>query len=261
VLSERATVVLLHSSAGSARQWDALAQALAPRAEVHAIDLHGHGARADWPASQAMSLADEAALALPILERSSAVHLVGHSYGAAVALKLATLQPDRVRSVSVFEPVLFRLLLDHQGGTRTARDVIEVAQVIDERVAIGHHASAARRFVDFWGGAGAWARLSARAQASTAARMRSVARHFHALFDESALQARLSALAPKMLCLTGGQTVAATRHIGALLRWMLPGAQHEVLPGMGHMGPVTHAAHVNRCLLDFLHHQGVSSAA
>ena len=35
---------LLRSSAASARQWDALAAALAGRYRVHALDLHGHGA-------------------------------------------------------------------------------------------------------------------------------------------------------------------------------------------------------------------------
>jgi hypothetical protein len=49
VVSGRETIVTLQSSASSARQWDALALALAPHASVQVIDVHGHGARADWP--------------------------------------------------------------------------------------------------------------------------------------------------------------------------------------------------------------------
>ena len=43
--ASRPVVVLLHSSASSARQWDALAQALEPQFQVHAVDLFGHGRR------------------------------------------------------------------------------------------------------------------------------------------------------------------------------------------------------------------------
>jgi pimeloyl-ACP methyl ester carboxylesterase len=44
----RPTIVLLHSSASSARQWERLADRLRDRFYVHAVDLHGHGARTAW---------------------------------------------------------------------------------------------------------------------------------------------------------------------------------------------------------------------
>jgi pimeloyl-ACP methyl ester carboxylesterase len=245
-------VVLLHSSAASARQWDALGARLAGAFDVHAIDLHGHGARADWAAAQPMTLADEAALAQPLLEGADAVHLVGHSYGGAVALELASLWPEHVRSVSVYEPVLFRLLFDRQGDAPAAREVAAVAQDVDACVARGLLAAAAQRFVDFWSGAGAWSRLGERAQASIAARMGSVAQHFHALFADAALAARLPALRMPLQVLSGERTPEATRRIGALLRTLWPDARHETLPGMGHMGPMTHGEAVNGRVVAFL---------
>ena len=40
-------------------------------------------------------------------------HLIGHSYGGMVALQLAAqAQPQRVRSLSLFEPIAFHLLPD-----------------------------------------------------------------------------------------------------------------------------------------------------
>ena len=110
---QRETVVLLHSSAASARQWDALAERLRPRFEVHAIDLHGHGRQAPWRGDRPLSVHDEAALALPAIERAGAVHLVGHSYGAAVALHLAAARPSRVGSLALYEALPFRLLAEH----------------------------------------------------------------------------------------------------------------------------------------------------
>jgi pimeloyl-ACP methyl ester carboxylesterase len=114
-----ASVVTLHASASSARQWQPLAAALAPRFRVHAIDLHGHGERSPWRGARALSLADEAALVAPVLSREGDVHLVGHSYGGAVALKVASMYPQHVRSVTVYEPVMFRWLVGGAGdGSR-----------------------------------------------------------------------------------------------------------------------------------------------
>jgi pimeloyl-ACP methyl ester carboxylesterase len=47
--------------------------------------------------------------------------------------------------------------------------------------------------------------------------------------------------------------VGAAQQIARLLRVALPDAQHETLPGLGHMGPLTHAGVVNARVLQFLH--------
>ena len=112
------TVVLLHSSASSARQWQPAVAALQAHFSVHAIDFHGHGARPDWQGGAAMTLADEVALVEPLLEQAGGAHLIGHSYGGAVALKLATRLPALVRSVVAYEPVLFGLLHGDAGSRR-----------------------------------------------------------------------------------------------------------------------------------------------
>jgi pimeloyl-ACP methyl ester carboxylesterase len=64
-----------------------------------------------------------------------------------------------------------------------------------------------------------------------------------------------------MLMMSGADTVASTRRIAALLRQGLPRARHDVLPGMGHMGPVTHAELVNDRVVAFLRQQARPPAA
>ena len=54
-----------------------------------------------------LTLADEAAPAIPALEKAGGAHVVGHSYGGAVALKLATMRPRLVRSIVVYERCCF----------------------------------------------------------------------------------------------------------------------------------------------------------
>lgn len=250
---QQPTVVLFHSSASSARQWNALVQALQPRFRVHAVDLYGHGRQAPWAGPRGLTLADEAALALPVIEAAGGAHLVGHSYGGAVALHLALTRPALVHSVSVYEPVLLRMLCDHDRHSAATRELVDVAGFVRKQVRDeGDALVAAQRFVDYWSGDGAWGRLDEKAQDSVAGRMPLVAQHFDALLDDPVLPARLARLAMPLLALTGERSTAAARRVGALLKLMLPQARHETIDGLGHMGPVTHAAQVNARVVDFV---------
>lgn len=238
------TVVLLHSSASSGRQWEALAGRLRPAFDVHALDLRGHGSAAAWRGERGLTLDDEAALVLPIVDAARApVHLVGHSYGGALALHLAARRRDRVRSVAVYEPVLFGLLARIEPQGAAAREAFDLAGRVHALVRVGQCRAAAAAFVDYWTGGSSWARLAADRQASLAARMDTVAQHFDALRRERFDLDRLEGL--PLLCLSGSRSPAAAQHIAALLRDQLPRARHEVLDGLGHMGPITDADRVN----------------
>jgi pimeloyl-ACP methyl ester carboxylesterase len=77
-----------------------------------AVDLYGCERSPDWPGDQPLSLADEVALLEPVLAATGArFHLIGHSYGGGVALKVALAHPGWLASLVVFEPVLFSLLM------------------------------------------------------------------------------------------------------------------------------------------------------
>lgn len=250
--ADRQTVILLHSSAASARQWDALAERLRASFDVQAIDLHGHGQQAGWSGERPLSVHDDAALALPMLERAGGAHLIGHSYGAAVALHLAAVRPARVRSLAVYEPVLFRLLADHEPQGGAAREAFELAAAMRMLVSAGQAAAAAERFVDYWSGASAWASLAPHRQRAVVSRMPVVVQHFDTLHAQALPMAPLRRLSAPVLCLAGARSTAAALRIAGMLRDLLPGAAHETLPGLGHMGPITHAPLVNDRLLRFL---------
>jgi pimeloyl-ACP methyl ester carboxylesterase len=254
----RDLVIALHCSGGSARQWRALAQRLEPTYRFVAVDLHGHGVQPPWPAERAMTLADEAALIAPLLAPALSaerprVHLIGHSYGGAVALKVASLQPDRVHSVAVYEPTMFRLLADDPASAAEAEEIEEVAAAMQRSRTAGDDLRAAQRFIDYWSGRGTFARLPEARRLAAALHVPSLATHWRALFGEQALSIALPRLPMPALVLTGADTVPTTWRIGQRLRGLLPRARHEVLPGLGHMGPVTQAAMVNERLVAFLH--------
>jgi pimeloyl-ACP methyl ester carboxylesterase len=249
-------VVLLHSSGSSGRQWDALANSLQGRFHTHAVDVHGHGRTSAWPHPRRLRLEDDAALVEPLLHAApDGIHLVGHSYGGGVALKLATMFPEQVLSVTVYEPVLFRLLFDYHPRDRTATEVAMVGASIRNWLDLGYADRAAARFVDYWSGDGAWAAMPAEHQSVIASRMPAVAAHFHALFDDTMDMAALQQLEVPVLSLTGAGTRPTTRRLAELLRVALPRARHLILDGMGHMGPLTHANVVNRHIATFLDRQ------
>src|SRR5689334_21037331 len=91
----RTAVVLLHSSGSSPRQWDALVEKLQQRFRPLAVELDG---------------GDDEARVGATLERLGGAHVVGHSYGGAVALMVASRRPTLVESLALYEPVLFRAL-------------------------------------------------------------------------------------------------------------------------------------------------------
>ncbi len=88
-------ILLLHGLASSRRFWDLVVPALAGHA-VLALDQRGHGDsdRPDGPYDGATVVAD-ALTALDALGLSRVV-VVGHSWGASTALRLAATAPERV---------------------------------------------------------------------------------------------------------------------------------------------------------------------
>ncbi|MGN6243516.1 MAG: alpha/beta fold hydrolase [Motilibacteraceae bacterium] len=97
----RATVLLLHGLASQRRFWNLVAPRVAAGGyDVVALDQRGHG-DADRPPSgpyDVATCADDAVAALDALGVRRAV-VVGHSWGAWVALTLAARHPERVQAV------------------------------------------------------------------------------------------------------------------------------------------------------------------
>ena len=256
--SDPATVICLHSSGSSGRQWSALRTQLEPGIRVLAPDLHGHGAAPIWHGFDEDIVAADAARIARLAESVPGdTHLVGHSYGGAIALRVALCHPERVASVVVYEPVLFRLLFDYHGRRRPAAEVIELTMEMRRCLhSGGDETVAAMRFVDYWGGAGTWQRLSAGAQAGITRRTRVIAAHFAALANDGPRLADYRSLRSPVLFLAGSEMRAPLRRIRELLLFTLPNATADTMSPMGHMGPITHASAVAHRIARFIAERG-----
>ena len=237
-------VVLLHSSASSGAQWRALMGRLAGRYRVIAPDLYGYGGTANWAGRGEFRLEHEAQIVCALLGRAGEpVHLVGHSFGGAVALHVARTRPDLLASLTLIEPVAFHLL---QGQDETAfAEIEEVADGVAHALASGDYLGGIARFVDYWSGPGAWAGIPAEKRPGFAARLGKVALDFHATFNEPASLRDFAGLALPTLLLQGTCSPLPTRRICELLAAVLPDGQLTRIEDAGHMAPLTHRDRVN----------------
>ena len=104
-------VVCLHANASTSAQWRDLIELLDSDFHVLAADSYGAGKSPDWPTDRRITLRDESELLEPVFQRAGdPFALVGHSYGGAVALKVAVEQPERVSALALYEPTLFSVI-------------------------------------------------------------------------------------------------------------------------------------------------------
>lgn len=251
------SVVCLHASASSSGQWRPLMDRLADRFHVLAADLYGSGHSPAWPDTRPMGLADEVALLAPVLATAGPrFHLIGHSYGGAVALKAALTDPGRVESLIVFEPVLFSLLTAEDPTQAAAREIAAVRDDTIAAVHAGDPAASGARFVDYWMGPGSWASMAEARREAIAGEMPQVKSQWHALFTEPAPLSAFAALEVPVLLLTGSASPASSHGVARLLTKTLPRVTTVEVEGVGHMAPVTNPERVNPVIEEFLRRQG-----
>lgn len=244
-------VLCLHSSTGSQAQWRTLADRLADRAEVITPDLYGHGRSPAWPEGAASTLDTDARAVMALAQAQrpglaqEGLHLVGHSYGGAVALRIALRHPGLVRSLTVYEPVLFGLLAGGDEAAEPALEEIrEIARSVASLVRAGELAAAAQVFVAYWGGAAAWHAMNEAQQATVVHRISTIPRHFDALFAARPDARLWQRLQMPVWLLHGSATRASARAVADRVAMLLPCVQRAEIRGAGHLGPVTHAATV-----------------
>ncbi len=101
----RAPVLFLHSLAGTAAQWQAQIRHLMPERMGLGVDLPGHGVSDSAEAGDyaPAAVASEIWSIIDALELAPLV-LVGHSYGAAVAIALLAERPRDVEGILLVDP-------------------------------------------------------------------------------------------------------------------------------------------------------------
>ncbi|MEJ2121098.1 MAG: alpha/beta hydrolase [Alphaproteobacteria bacterium] len=242
-------VVLIHSGSNSAAQWHDLAARLGDRHHLLAPDLYNCGQTAAWPGPGPLTYDAEADLVLALIARvGGRVHLVGHSFGGGVALRIAARDRTALDTLTLIEPPGYPILLA-AGHTEPYAEYANVRDRFLAAVEDGDHEAAWRLFIDHYHGrAGAWEDLSERARHSLMARSPTQIGVYQAQDSNPTTLEDIAHLGPETLLIRGEHAAAAERELCDLIADTAPDIRSLVIAGAGHMSPVSHADEVAAAL-------------
>ncbi len=252
-------LALVHGSWTDHHNWDAVVPALSQTFRVLSYDRRGHG-RSERATGQGLARQDMADLADLITQLDLApAHIVGHSFGGSVVLRLAAEQPELFRSLIVHEPPLLDLLADAPATSSIYKETVRRIHEVAEDLERGDLAGAACRFVDTVAfGPGAWEHLPSPVQQSF---IRNAPPFLDQVRDPDAFAIDLTRLArfPHPMLLTqGGHRPPFLPPIMAKLRAAMPRAETRTLTGAGHTPQVSHPTGYVELIRDFIRDQAGS---
>lgn len=203
--------------------------------QVTLIDMPGHGRSDDWDGKHDFqTLVVDAAAACC----DGPTHLIGHSFGATAALRLAVERPDLVNRLTLIEPVYFAAAK----GTPEHALHAKVFRPFVGAMLTGDEARAAEVFNGLWGEA-PWVEIPTRTQSQLIKRIHLIVAGAAPIEEDAAgitSPERLSKLDIPVTLIRGdaGQPVIKAIHDALAAR--IPNATDHVIAGAAHMLPVTH---------------------
>jgi pimeloyl-ACP methyl ester carboxylesterase len=250
ISGEGTPVVLLHSSLSSARQWQPLVKLLEPNFLVINVDILGYG-KADKVIDEKNYSFDieikRIEKVLDAVAPNNKFHLVGHSCGGAIALKLAVEQSEKILSLSLYEPVAFHLL---ERGSEARKLSDEFANKVD----ISDKYQAAEVFTNFWNKEGFFRTLPQKMQDLMARDMPKVNLDFKGLTAETYTLADISRINCKSLVMAGDYSPELSHFLLSKIENALVSVEKKSFP-TGHMGPVSHSDMIHPKIADFINKQ------
>jgi pimeloyl-ACP methyl ester carboxylesterase len=256
-------VIALHCSGAGSSQWNYLAEVLGGGFEVLAPEHFGNENTGPWTGERPFTLAEEAVRTIALIDEcESKVHLVGHSYGGAVALHVALARPERIASLALYEPSAFHLLRQMgANGAEAFAEITSIARRTCEGVISGDYRGAASAFVDYWNGSGAWDALRPAMQQALIRWLPKAPLDFRALIEEPTPASAYRKLGFPVRILRGAHAPLPTRLIAESLSHLLPASRLLTVEGAGHMGPLTHAPQVSALFVQHIASEEAGSGA
>lgn len=230
--------LMMHCSLANARALVPFASGFGDTMTLTGFDLPGHGLSGDWTHD---SDYQDRCLAIAETFVTGPLHLIGHSFGATVALRFAAKFPHLVKSMVLFEPVFFHAGLRHRPeiSDRYHREHGPFMTALQA----GDHAKAAELFLADWGDGTPWNDLPDAFRQSVIKRIPLVGAGVPSLHaDPAGLlgPTGLSQVNVPTLLIRGSDSYFVMEPIHTALGDTLPHATDVVIAGAAHMVPITH---------------------
>jgi len=244
-------VLFIPGSYSTPAAWRPIQKLLPQRWRFIGTSLCGYGQTDETRTPDDAALAHEVRIVEHAARRAGGgpVHLVGHSFGATVALATARAGALQVASLALFEANPIVLLRDgphhalYDETWRVGRD-FEAAVRSGER-------DAPARIIDFWGGAGAFAAMPPAVQDYCRATAPINVLDWRGVFGFEFSAADCAALDVPVLLVRGALANAVMVAMTDSIAAHLPRAQPAVVAGANHFLVSTHAAACAELLLGF----------
>jgi pimeloyl-ACP methyl ester carboxylesterase len=233
-------VVLVHGSWIDHHNWDPVVPLFARSFRVLTYDRRGHSLSA--PVATQGSMREDAGDLAALLEALglAPAHVVGNSFGASIALRLATERPELFRSLVVQEPPLFALLAADPEARGALPELGRRAAAVAELLRAGELAEGAKQFVETMAfGPGMWDKLPEDVRRTFVANALTFLDEGR---DPEWATIDLAALGrfPHPVLLThGDQSPPLFRAVVAQIARALPSAAQHVFVGAGHAPHLT----------------------
>lgn len=229
-------VLLIHGVGLRAEAWGAQIDALACDFRVLAVDLPGHGESKRLPATSTLGDYTDAIAAL----LGAPAVVIGHSFGAMIALDMAIRHPGRVAAVAGLNAI-YRRSTDAMAQVRARADQLDGRSMADPSATL-----------ERWFGL-----ATSPAQDACRDWLCSVDpdgyRTAYGVFahEDGPPDQGLMGLHCPALFLTGRLEPNSTPQMSQAMAALAPQGQAHVVAGAAHMLPMTHAPQVNAVLAQF----------
>ena len=233
-------IVCVHGTFGTGQNWAPFARHVGSEARVIAPDLFGEGMTPRAPAGLSPFDADVALVRDVLTQLGAPAHIVGHSFGATLALAVALESPATVATATLVEP-------NGLGDASSARDSAGVfapfragMERSRHRLLLGDQDGAARAIVNMAQGSGIWESLGPERRELFA---RSTAKYSLSWVETLARAPCLrdaAGLKMPALLVAGTEGPLAGRWSAARLAEVVPNARFVELATAGHMLHLTH---------------------
>jgi len=242
---ERPSVIALHCSGATGWEWRLLDSYIGHRFSLITPNLIGTDGAERWSGEHEFRLTDEAAPIVSAIDAArKPVHLVGHSYGGAVALRCAIERPAKIASLTLYEPAAFYALRTMVDGIVALDQITAIANEVGRCILTGAYRAAAKQFVEFWNGHDSWTTMRPETQDAVIRYIPKVYLEFSAMVGERISLTAYQQLSCPVLLLQGDSSPEPMRMIARQLTKSMRLVSLRTVSGAGHMGPLSHAADV-----------------